>query len=1016
MNARSLRQHRVNRQQPCPICRKTTGCLLYDTHTVCLRVASDTPVNSGLGGWLHKHASEPSLLNAAMQVFTQPSSRLAPAKTLDSVYRELHSQLILSSAHQRHLLQERRLPLEVIQARAYRSWGQDRLQRRRLAELLHERFSGQLLDVPGILLREQDPARGPYITLGGPPGLLIPVRNADDQVVGHQIRTDNPYKSGKYVWLSSTSRGGPGPGSPVHVARPLSHPAPPSGRVWLTEGPLKADIACQHLDEIVLALPGVQAQKGLQPILERLREMNQIKELVIALDSDYHTKESVGRARKQLAERVARLGIPVLLADWTPNLKGLDDLLLAGGRPTLTSFQVSGNGPRPLEEVPNNPMPRKQKSVSIDQCRNLLQATLEDALEGRLGPFGQVGILLNAPPGSGKSTIVPRVLNAYHRNRGPRHYTAYFVPRHDLAQGPERSTWAFMQGRTRKDPETAQTPCAFPDRQQELARLHISGQLGCEHCPLLAACKDPAQPAPFYQSQFQQRAKVRVFPAQHFLSPSLWRNPAVVVLDDCDLKSLMLEELFLPQSKLNDALAYAQAHLHQPYGLAQPLLFALYELVRTAPAGENFAWSGAEFFQRLQQHCPPNLSLEQVLEQARQAEEPNPFEERTLEDGPRQVPIRFLEPLLEVLRHEFTQVQNPKTYNRRLYLERAHSAQEVGLHLYLRRDLPRQALEKSLLIISDASLTLEEARRLFPERQWLEIRPPVALPKVVNVLQRPEKGWGKVHLSKPGERLKALNLIGEIIEYHPYQRIGVITHQSFASVVRQRFPELHRVGHYHGQRGSNQFADCDVLLCFGTPNPNPQALERQAESLYWDGPTLQTQTLLQPRDFQQKGTTTLRTRVRTYVDPRLQEMLQAKREEELLQAIYRARPLSLDQDRVQGLLDFTELESSRQSVTIYVFSSLPLPEFEVQLQAQPPAPTQPDSQALKVIDLAAHRIWRNNQRLTDQRLREAAQTQRSQLLRWKQQRPHQLEAASPPSQAPPPAEPEYLQTLIHAMF
>ncbi len=76
MNARSLRQHRVNRQQPCPICRKTTGCLLYDTHTICLRVASDTPVQSGLGGWLHKHASEPSLLNAALQVFTQPSSRL----------------------------------------------------------------------------------------------------------------------------------------------------------------------------------------------------------------------------------------------------------------------------------------------------------------------------------------------------------------------------------------------------------------------------------------------------------------------------------------------------------------------------------------------------------------------------------------------------------------------------------------------------------------------------------------------------------------------------------------------------------------------------------------------------------------------------------------------------------------------------------------------------------------------------------------------------------------------------
>ena len=93
-----------------------------------------------------------------------------------------------------------------------------------------------------------------------------------------------------------------------------------------------------------------------------------------------------------------------------------------------------------------------------------------------------------------------------------------------------------------------------------------------------------------------------------------------------------------------------------------------------------------------------------------------------------------------------------------------------------------------------------------------------------------------------------------------------------------------------GNAAANEFADCDVLICFGTPNPNPQELERQAEALYWDQEAVNPQTLLEPRVFEQSGGQVLQTRVRAYRDPRLHEMHRAKREEELLQAIFRARP------------------------------------------------------------------------------------------------------------------------------
>lgn len=1020
--ASSIKQHRVSRQQPCPVCQKTHGCLLYENYVVCLRVPSDQPAQGGLGGWRHS-LHEPELYRAVLSNFSQPSSeRLAPAATLDKVYRALHSNLSLSAHHKKHLTQERQLSAESILARGYQSWGQgDRLLRSRLAEVLHDLFGGVVLDVPGFLLREQSRT---YLTLGGPAGILLPVRNAEDQIVAHQIRTDRPGDSGKYVWLSSTSRGGPGPGSPVHVSRPLQPTS--SGRVWLTEGPLKADIASERLGEVVLALPGVQADRHFLPTLQKLQERGEIQELVIALDSDWHEKPAVAGARLKLAEAAARQGIPVWLADWTINLKGLDDLLLAGGRPKLVAYQVSGNGKRPFEEI-CAPEPNRQPAMSLEQARALMETTLLQALEGELGDPKELGVLLSPLPGTGKSTILSQVLNRYHRSRSPRRYSAYFVPRHDLAESDERKAWAFVSGRTHADRETGQTPCAYPERQKEIARLRIPGQVGCDHCSLQAACKATQQSndleLPFYWGQFQQPAKVRVFPAQHFLTPTLWRSPAAVVLDDCDLKSLMLETFSLTQSYLGFALHWAERHLSHSYAKAQPLLHLLYEVLRTAPAGQAFHWDGVELMTLLEEKAREHgFPFEQALAEAAQAQEPDPFEENTLLDGPKTVPVRFLEPLLEILQHEWTEYKKENPYNRRLRLERSAPGQEAGFRLTLRRDLPLAALAQSLLILSDASLTLEEARRLFPERRWLEIKPNLKIPAAAQIVQFTDYNYGKIHLATAQERLKALQRIEELVAQHRGQKIGLISHQSFSSAVRQQFPQI-QVGHYYGQRGSNEFADCDVLICFGTPNPNPQELERQAEALYWDQSVINPQTLLEPRVFAQSGEQVLQTRVRAYRDPRLHEMHRAKREEELLQAIFRARPLSLDpqyRKDQQLTLDFGEdglRRQPRQAVLIYVFSSLPLPGLTVQARSLAKPILSPENSNVIVLEQAAHRLWRQQQRLTDARILQTSQVQRASLLRWKRSRPtYEVEAAAPPGHGPPGDQRNVSPELIASMF
>ena len=64
---------------------------------------------------------------------------------------------------------------------------------------------------------------------------------------------------------------------------------------------------CERLDEIVLALPGIHALKEYPATLERLQSRGEIKELVIALDSDWHTKPQVAKARLLVAEEMLTL-------------------------------------------------------------------------------------------------------------------------------------------------------------------------------------------------------------------------------------------------------------------------------------------------------------------------------------------------------------------------------------------------------------------------------------------------------------------------------------------------------------------------------------------------------------------------------------------------------------------------------------------------------------------------------------------------------------------------------------
>ena len=62
----------------------------------------------------------------------------------------------------------------------------------------------------------------------------------------------------------------------------MAGPVPTNGEAWITEGPIKADIASLKLGRVVLAVAGVGNWLGVIPIIRELRP----ERVIISFDMD----------------------------------------------------------------------------------------------------------------------------------------------------------------------------------------------------------------------------------------------------------------------------------------------------------------------------------------------------------------------------------------------------------------------------------------------------------------------------------------------------------------------------------------------------------------------------------------------------------------------------------------------------------------------------------------------------------------------------------------------------------
>ncbi len=227
-----------------------------------------------------------------------------------AVYQDFLSILPL---YRRHAvdLQRRGFTRKQVIKNLYRSLPEKASQRSDIVSTLASRY-----DLTGVRgFRERDGIWECFYV----PGYLIPFRDEKGRIQALQIRTDRG--DPKYLFFGFRDSGIDN-STPVHVVNP--DVARRTKSAWVTEGPLKADVASLFFDACFVASPGVSSWRSLMPVLENLN----LEGIVQAFDRDQDENPAVRKCVEKFEEQLMDK-IRISRAIWPLEYgNGVDDAIM----------------------------------------------------------------------------------------------------------------------------------------------------------------------------------------------------------------------------------------------------------------------------------------------------------------------------------------------------------------------------------------------------------------------------------------------------------------------------------------------------------------------------------------------------------------------------------------------------------------------------------------------------------------------------------------------------------------
>lgn len=172
-------------RETCPICGKSGGCMLHadGNRVVCIRVESKVLFSKKMTCWLH-YLKEPVQVSKDVEDYV-PANSKAPVQQLNAVFKGLIENAPLHDDHYEHLSGESRQMKDAeILNRQYRSFPKKAWNT--IKSIQHHVDASAFNGVPGFFTNQYG------WNISGAPGILIPYRNVRNQIIGFQIRVDNP--------------------------------------------------------------------------------------------------------------------------------------------------------------------------------------------------------------------------------------------------------------------------------------------------------------------------------------------------------------------------------------------------------------------------------------------------------------------------------------------------------------------------------------------------------------------------------------------------------------------------------------------------------------------------------------------------------------------------------------------------------------------------------------------------------------------------------------------------------
>ena len=522
--------------------------------------------------------------------------------------------------------------------------------------------------------------------------------------------------------------------------------------------------------------------------------------------------------------------------------------------------------------------------------------------------------LIKSSPGAGKTTAVAAAVRQ--GSVGARVVTGSLRLARELAVDHD---YALVEGRNPANCQRYDVVHALGEAGHRVDRL-ACGRSDKPSCPFRNDC--------VYWRQFEQVGP-RVGAAEQLFNRNFLAGGRLAVVDDADLMRTLVERVFLSKEALGRAFKLLKGKRRTTIRqLLTVLGHAALEAPCRADGTPSIVMGSAAWDQiaRTSKLYGYNIhDLIEALPRRVSLPKPRPNEQGVVdEEAILDVPPATLAGLMAVLRDELPLFMAGEDFNSRLRLSVA------GIEVWYLKDHARSRTGQPLLpdmdlLILDATPVPTLVDYLTRDHKRLpDVEVRVRMPENAKVVQYATTTNGHTVLRNVDKVKQVQSEIAAerlTMPRHPEMEGAICFRSMRPALLADGFVDAQVVS-FGSVRGTNALADVERLHLVGRPMPPGEDLVFMAQVLHPNEPAISQRMVLSPRVF---GGQSYEVDVVDYADARVAELLRAQREDEMEQAIHRARIFTLEQPG----LGLSDTRPSREQLRVVLHTSHPVPGLRV---------------------------------------------------------------------------------------